>query len=201
MLNDQPIGTVDATGALRRLQALIAMGHPPIPLAAHLAMTVEELWELLGSKGARVRLDIREAAEELFDSLWDLRIEGPLGDQMRQLARERRWVGPLAWDDIDDPNEKPNLRGLVPVGSANDDPAEVISAIDSIALERAIRGEHVKLTRAERLLAVARLHSRRLSDKVIARTIHVSDKTVLRARQALGLEAIDPIEIREAETA
>lgn len=201
MPHDQPTGTVDATGPLRRLQALVAMGHPPIPLAAHLAMSVEELWALLDSKGARVRLDLREAAEELFDSLWDLRIEGPLGDQMRQLARERRWVGPLAWDDIDDPNEKPNLRGLEPIGSANGDPAEVISAIDTIALERAIRGEHVKLTRAERLLAVARLHSRRLSDNAIARTIHVNDKTVLRARQALGLEAIDPFETRGAETA
>lgn len=190
----------DATGTIRRLRALIAMGQPPIPIACHLSITEEQLWVLLGGSRNTVPRSTADAAAELFESLWDLRVDSPLADQMREVARHQGWVGPLAWDDIDDPHEAPNTRGLTPEaespgGSSKGAPAP---HIDEIALECALRGEPVKLTRPERLIAITHLHALKQNDKVIARTLHIHDKTVLRARRLLGLEANDPTHPGEA---
>jgi hypothetical protein len=77
----------------------------------------------------------------------------------------------MAWDDIDtDPTP-----GADPV-SAEQPPATRIDAsgaIDEIAVERAMDGDHVTLTRAERDEAVRRLTARGLSVRQIAERLRI----------------------------
>lgn len=58
--------------------------------------------------------------------------------------------------------------------------------IDEIAVERAMHGEPVRLTRAERLEVVARLTARGYSLNQIAERLHSSRRRVERARQRLS---------------
>lgn len=63
--------------------------------------------------------------------------------------------------------------------------------IDPVAVGRACEGQPpAHLTVGERREAVRRLHGRRLNDKQIARRIGLTNRTVLRIRQDLGLPAI-----------
>jgi hypothetical protein len=54
-----------------------------------------------------------------------------------------------------------------------------------------MHGERVRLTPAERREAVTRLHRLRWSDGRIAEALHCADRTVLRIREELHLEAFD----------
>lgn len=192
---------VDSTGTVRRLRALAAMGHQPIPMAAYLAVSEAEVWEILDGHHTRLPEDVATFAAEMFSSLWGLRIDGAAGDQMRRLARERRWVGPLAWDDIDDVTEKPNRRGLLPLPSDEAGARGGNTKIDEIAVENAVLGEPVRLQHSERLVAIRRLHTLRKSDNEIAKILQISSKTVLRARKKLSLPPVTPAQNREAESA
>lgn len=57
-------------------------------------------------------------------------------------------------------------------------------------MRRAADGEAVRLTRAEKHAAVHLLHRRGLHDRAIAERLHITDRTVLRLRQRLGLGAV-----------
>ncbi|WP_333745525.1 hypothetical protein [Streptomyces sp. IBSBF 2950] len=105
---------VDATGPLRRLRALGAMGFPDAILARELDMHPMNLHTVLGQATVTVGTAQRVAA--LYDRAWnaDPRTFGatPRG-VARTLARAAaaRWPSPLAWDDetIDDPAAVPDL--------------------------------------------------------------------------------------------
>lgn len=201
----------DSTGTVRRLRALVATGHSQTVLAQHLGVDRGNLSGLIHGKRPRVSAKTYAATCELFSELWAHPVQGSAGERSRTLAKAHGWVGPLAWDDIDDPAEVANVRGpkkkriKEPVDPDN---PEVLNAprvkepvIDEIAVELAIKGERVKLTSDERCEAVTRLHRERWSDKRIAAALHVTDRTVLRIRQRLGLEAFDFSEIRQVESA
>ena len=218
----------DHTGTARRLQALVAIGYPQRELAARLGISAAALSGLLHRKHGGVTGKTHYAVVDLFKELWAHPVPGRSGQLSRTLARKWQWVGPLAWDNIDDPAETANPHGSVPAlataGAFELDPryeldirieigltgpyiVYVISVatkpelIDEIAVELAISGEPVKLTFAERRVAVARLHAQRWGDPRIAATLHVTDRTVLRIRQELGLESFDYSEIRQARNA
>jgi hypothetical protein len=78
---------------------------------------------------------------------------------------------PAAWDDIDDPDETPNLGGHG-------------DFLDDVAIERACAGDPVGLTSAERAEAVARLTAAGVSANEIARRLRVTGRTVTRRRAA-----------------
>jgi len=77
----------------------------------------------------------------------------------------------LAWDNIDDPAEQPQL-GLT-----------VDTEMDDVAIMRATYGDHVTLTKAERTVAVARLTNQGLSADQVAERLHVTERTVARDRR------------------
>jgi hypothetical protein len=144
-------------------------------------MEVGNFSPLILGKRPRVTAPTYRAVCALFDQLWSSPQSGARAQQALAVAKDLRWVGPLAWDDIDDPDESPNLRG-------SDDE---VGGIDEMAVDLAIIGEGVKLTGAERREAIVRLHAQRLSDRRIADILRISDRTVLRIRQELNLPAFD----------
>jgi transcriptional regulator with XRE-family HTH domain len=170
-----------SVGTMRRLQALVAIGHTQTELARRLNMLTSNFSGLILGRRGMVTAATFQAASALFSELWDQPKRGSWADRARRVAESHGWVGPLAWDDIDDPGEIPNVHG---------DRTEA-SGIDEMAVEAAMAGERVRLTGAERREAIRRLHAERWSDRRIADRIGVAAETVLRIRQELGLAAVD----------
>lgn len=171
---------VPSLGTVRRLRALVSIGYTESFLAENLGMNVGNLSRVLLDPRPRVTSVTYEAVSSLFSSLWAVPQVGRHAGIARRVAERHRWVGPLAWDDIDDPDERPNVSG-----------DSDVDTFDETAVELAMAGQRVKLTPAERREAITRLHARRWSDQLIASTIHCMDRTVLRIRGELGLEAFD----------
>ncbi|WP_454112807.1 hypothetical protein [Microbacterium maritypicum] len=177
---------VPARSTHRRVQALVARGWSISKVARELGWTVANFHAMMHRD--TVGAATHRAVAELYERLWD--VEPPRATHRDKIAytralgfaKQRRWLPPLAWDDIDQDEEPP-----VP---------DEEGGIDEMAVELAIAGDVVRLTPEERREAVRRLHASRWSDKRIAETIRCSDKTVLRIRDELGLEAFDQNELR-----
>lgn len=178
---------IPARGTHRRLQALVARGWSQSKLATRLGVETSNFGGVLRRTHVTVSLHRKVAA--LFDEIWDqLPPHTAWRDSIAysrtlRYARERRWLPPLAWDDIDNDVEPP---------VADDD-----LGVDDMAVELALLGEQVRLTPEERRECVRRLHAERWSDRRIAETIHCADRTVLRIRDELGLPAFDQNELRD----
>ena len=91
------------------------------------------------------------------------------------LAQRREYARPIDWDDID--NDDAPQTGI---------PVDV----DEVAIALAVSGQQIKLTRAERHIAVTTLNrDRGYDDQLISRMLGVADKTIARDREYLGLPA------------
>jgi hypothetical protein len=99
--------TCDATGARRRLQALVAIGYTERDLARRLG--AGETSPLQVVRRARCRGETALAVARLYDELAGT--NGP-SDAARSRARLLGWLGPLWWDEdtIDDPTAAPPAR-------------------------------------------------------------------------------------------
>lgn len=98
---------VDPTGTVRRLRALVAIGWSETRLAGILGMGVGNFWTLIHGRRGRVTVTKQHAVVAMFRELWDQPQTGVAADRARRIAKHYRWVGPLAWDNIDDPDEQP----------------------------------------------------------------------------------------------
>lgn len=100
---------VDATGTSRRVQALVAYGHPFAELARRLGCT--EAWLRQLARAVRTRGVLRRTAGQvaaLFDQLTALPPPaGRTATHARTVAARYGWATAWAWDDIDDPAERP----------------------------------------------------------------------------------------------
>lgn len=103
---------VDATGFLRRMRALIALGFPGSFLARRFGMTTANFWSRL--ERSQVLAVTARRGRELYDELWNqdplkLGVSLSARNRARNFALSRGWPGPLAWDDesIDDPKARP----------------------------------------------------------------------------------------------
>lgn len=170
-----PSTVVDGTGSRRRLQALIAIGWTNRQLSARLGLQESNFGTLLhGRLNPNVTAARHVQVKALYEELWNT--PAPAGvNRTRQLAKAARegWVPPLAWDDetIDDPQARP-------YGEQLDDPGEGEVLVDELAVEAAIRGRRVQLTRDELHLVLAAMrpgtvdvdvpeHLRRLAAAVV----------------------------------
>jgi DNA-binding CsgD family transcriptional regulator len=95
---------VDATGSRRRLQALRVIGHRRYDLAAQLGITPDRVKHITAGATSRVTPGEAAAIARLYRNLST--VPGP-SKQTAGIARSKGWYGPLAWDDIDDPDCKP----------------------------------------------------------------------------------------------
>ncbi len=168
---------VDATGTRRRLQALATLGWSVTLLATRSDLTLRTLRRALTS--TTVTADTARTVVMLYD---EVRAQPPArrtaseqAAAARTKARAHRagWQGPLAWDDIDNDPDEPE---------ALNQPGSPSARVDVVAVERAMRGEHLPLTPLGRRDAVSRLTNRGLSARRIAELLHTTVRTVTRLR-------------------
>lgn len=163
---------VDPTITRRCIQALHARGWTAVGLAAELGLSGTNISHFRTSEHVTARTERR--ITELYERLWDA---PPAGDERAQAQWRRRaaaagWVPPLGWDDIYTDEEPPAVDGDI---------------VDLVAVEFAVEGHRVDLTRDERHIALAQLHARGYNDPRLAQLLCVSVKTIERDREHLDL--------------
>lgn len=95
---------VDATGSIRRLRALAVIGHPFRTVAPFVGCSADKLWLIARGSYETVNADTAAGIARAYKALATKPGTSPIS---RARAVRRNWHGPLAWDDIDDPNCKP----------------------------------------------------------------------------------------------
>lgn len=98
-------GRIDATGTRRRIHALYRMGWDGATLAPLLGVTTVQAVSALTTRATVTAHTARRVAV-VYDQLC-MKV-GP-SVKARQMATKRGLPSPLAWDDIDDPDESPNF--------------------------------------------------------------------------------------------
>ena len=170
-------GRVNGRGTRRRLQALAAIGWNHHEIARRLGYPRWKVNKAL--EGAYVDIRVHDDIAALYDELWDqqppthTRAQRVGRSYALTVARRHGWLPPLAWDDIDtDP--APPTAGQEPL-------------LDEIAIELALAGQNVRLTRDERLEATRRGTERGLSLTPLSDLLGVDVRTIDRDRDDLGL--------------
>lgn len=100
---------IDATGTVRRLQALVMLGYSVKRIGQMIGKSCANTHTLMRS--AHVRAGTARAVAELYEQLWDS--PAPYSQssaRARNYAAKRKWLPPLAWDEdnIDDPTFTPS---------------------------------------------------------------------------------------------
>lgn len=160
-----PARIIPALGTQRRIRALAALGHPLQDIGARLGIKRARMCALLRQDAIRV-----VTAEKVAALYAELSMVPGGNNYAAGHARARGWAPPLAWDDdtIDDPTALPNYgQGLM------DEP-------DTQAIRRAINGEQVPLTVAERQQAIHELQDLGYEGREIAARLGISARTVYR---------------------
>ena len=98
----------EATGTMRRLRALVAIGYPYTEIAAAVGMHERPIGAIARGDYDKVRVATAEAVLALYARLSMVPGTSSLA---RTIAGRNGWVPPLAWDEdvIDDPNAEPEL--------------------------------------------------------------------------------------------
>lgn len=134
-----PAGMVWVVGASRRVQGLSWMGWSLQEQADRVGMYLQQVWQISRSRQSMITVATDRTFRGLFEQLSATR--GP-STRSHNAAVRSGWVPPLAWDDIDDPDEVPNLDG-------DGDPD-----IDMVAVSRALEGGRVTLSPLEQAEAL-----------------------------------------------
>lgn len=98
---------VDATGTRRRIQALVAIGHPMTRIAREIGIGADAVGRIARGEKTQVRASTAGTVAAVYRRL-SLR-PGASG-RARTIAARWGWHGPLAWDTttIDDPSACPD---------------------------------------------------------------------------------------------
>jgi AraC-like DNA-binding protein len=180
-----------AMGTHRRIQALVAIGWTLAEIGRRIGVHPTNVTRLVA--GDQVWASTARAVSALYEELWNTR--PPAETKQEKISRSRalnmavarRWLPPMAWDDIDADPEPPV--------------AESEGGVDEMAVELALMGEQVRLSPEERRAAVRVGHGRRWSDGLTAERLHCHERTVLRIRDELGLPAFDQSELVDRSAA
>lgn len=209
--NMAPGSLLDAVGTRRRLQALVTVGWPPARLAHLLGRRRDSVGRLLQARtvtGGTAR-EVRALFDRIWSAPPPEPTERDRAavHQARALAARHGWRSALAWDDIDtDPDpvdgeltgasprqgrrttrncaKRPGC-GVKPTNSgapATRNHAMSDYHLDEVAVERAMNGDPVALTKAERAEVVRRLTARGLPVRQIAERLHTTSRTITRVR-------------------
>lgn len=166
---------VGALSARRRVHALACLGWTSRHVAAELGITAATLSRSLC--GDTMHYQRWQAISDVYDALH--MTPGP-SQRARGRGRSEGWLPPLAWDDIDDPDETPR-RGL-------HDPRSVV---DPIAVQRALSGDRtVCLSSAEKRVAIQHALDRGWSYRLLADRLGIThataDQMMVRARRRVA---------------
>ncbi|MFJ5886810.1 hypothetical protein [Streptomyces californicus] len=104
---------VDATGTIRRIRALVAIGWPVAQLAPRFGLYVTALGAIARGELQNVRATTARRVAHEYRTL--SRTPGN-SNRARNDARRNNWHGPLAWDDttIEDPSAHPEVEAAKP---------------------------------------------------------------------------------------
>jgi transposase len=171
-----------SVGSVRRVQALVALGHSLKDIAEATGLNASTVSNWLNRVGPTVLTETADRIADVYARRCMTVPQGWIAERARRKAERAGWAPPLAWDDIDDPN-------CLPTGVRATGPAEPVAYrdLDEVVVLRAMHCEDLRLTRAERFDLVRELHRQGLSDREISRRSGVHARQVLRDRQRLGL--------------
>lgn len=165
--------TVDATGAKRRVEALMTLGYDTHQIAAGIGLARNNVSRLLNNHRTEVRHETHEAIVRFYDQAWQTPSTHRYIKRTKALAAKRGYVPPMAWDDdtIDDPLAEPF--------------AEATVGIDWQIVERAVAGRPRgrRLSSSERKAAAMVLASRGATATQISNQLGMSGadaRTVIR---------------------
>jgi hypothetical protein len=135
-----PYGLVDATGTMRRMRAMVAMGHPQTVLAAEVGCAYTYTSTLLHGQRATVTVSLDQAVQRTYAKL--SMTVGP-SVQARLKAQRLGWHGPLAWDEdtISDRRAVPQTDAQQPVATEGENVAARWLLGESVILGREDRRE------------------------------------------------------------
>lgn len=158
---------IPATGTQRRIQALMALGWTSTDIADACGWLHRNhvLRVLKGQKGKPCRWVERKTYRTVavvFESLsMQIPPHTPYRARCRSMARRKGYLPPLAWDNIDDPNESPNVGKQV---DYHDRP------VDEVVVLRLLSGERVPATASEKVEAVRRWVAMGYAEAELCRT-------------------------------
>lgn len=172
----RPGDMLPVTGARRRVQALLALGHDHATITA--AMPAGRSRDV--TSNARTRWISRALHDAVVVAYDALSMTPGTNRSTRGHALALGYAPPLAWDDdtIDDPHARPRVAATRP---------RDLPDVDEIAVERALAGIPTPLNRLERERAIPVLAARGWSDAQIAAACGCTDRTVQRIRKDLGV--------------
>ncbi len=180
----QSTGHVPRIGAVRRVQALLAMGWPHRALGA---AGITNSAQIIGATGDLITVQRWRQVRDVYDRL--SMTPGP-SPETRGWAAKLGYPPPLAWDEesIDDPSATAQTGTPATVTSAGDEVVDVVAVARAVATA----GAADSLTATERRAVVRVMASRGASDAQIAEHLGVVDRTVLRWRTQLQIPAARP---------
>jgi uncharacterized protein YerC len=108
----RPEQTVDATGTRRRIQALVHIGHTFGAIAKRTGYSTDWMRRIAAGWVRSVNLETAAAVARAYRHLVG---QPGASDRARAHARKQNWHGPLSWDDIDNPNSRPETTGTTTV--------------------------------------------------------------------------------------
>lgn len=141
---------VDATGTVRRIRALQALGWTYGDMGARYGYG--ENWANMLTRRPLVVSTNAERITQIYDDLCMVIPVGPYATRTRNLARRKGWPPPLAWDDIDNDAE-PIGWEYIPRATRNQNADD---ALDPVVVMRLLEGDRVTSTAAERTAALER---------------------------------------------
>ncbi|MER6605828.1 hypothetical protein ABT282_07895 [Streptomyces sp. NPDC000927] len=133
-------GNVSATskvrglGSTRRARALVAIGHSLNTLTRETRLARSTVGRVTSGCSSWIAAETAQVVAETYE-----RMSGTLGasDRSRAYAQRNGWAPPLAWDDIDDPNEVPDFGEEVPAYVANVENYKELARIQGYSQEAA----------------------------------------------------------------
>ena len=102
-------GRVPAIGTMRRLRALQAIGWTLTAIADHIGTKRSRVEKWCNQSRVNVYTTTAVRVAEVYEELCMTMPTGRWATRTRNTAIRRGYLPPLAWTDIDDPNERPNL--------------------------------------------------------------------------------------------
>lgn len=178
-----PDAKVSSRGMRRRIQALGTLGWAQTRLARRLGVTQSRMARILTTDG-EIPVKLHVAAAVLFEQLWNVRppqetrYDRAVYTGAIDYAQRHGWLPAMAWDDIDN----------------DDEPAVtdyVVVVVDDVAVDLALRGERVRMTREERHLAIHRARALGYSLEETAQLLGVTSRTVLRVQHLSEETSVD----------
>lgn len=162
---------VPSIGSVRRIQALMRLGWTGTYLCELLDLRRPNL--PVHTRYPTVRIATAEKIKQVYEDLLAADVEGP-SQRTRDRAALHGFFPPQAWQglDIDHPDTVPHYDWT--------EPTVEIESLDQIAIERAVSGERVTLTRAERIEAVKRLLDSRFRPDEIRRRLNLTERQFTR---------------------